>query len=392
MLSNKLRTFIGMKPIDESWRKIPLKGMDYAHIYISNKSILKKMIVSDGKSPFYREIDYDIEYKNDNYIIGKKGRNQKVSYSVLSKIKPLDKSVFINSVEITLKNHANKVVLIQDYDQDFENLNEAFIYLENRLKNLNEIEEIKLVDFAKSKKVKKQKYKHGDIFRLDANEGKFIYGRIISGLRKSLEYQLPIKNEQKFDWKENHIFTVYAYYPIWVDYYNTISQNPYLKLKELTKFETTPSVLLDEYFISHSQFKIIDNAEIDLNTFDVPMDIQTKYHRSPLCHIFKWGLGVLTFKPSIKIEELLKLRIPMNYEPMYSYTKQGIEYFVNSGIKGEIDFRANTSKGDIREYQFRELRKLISKNLGFDIDERSYDEFAKEFGFMTKSEIIEFNS
>ena len=98
----------------------------------------------------------------------------------------------------------------------------------------------------------------------------------------------------------------------------------------------------------------------------------------------------LFFEPVKRLEKLTELTYPINYKPINLRTIEELDGFLNSCLLGEPNFKYVSSNGDLREPLFSEVRKIISKNIKFDVDKNDYDKFAKQFGFMTKAEILAF--
>jgi len=121
------------------------------------------------------------------------------------------------------------------------------------------------------------------------------------------------------------------------------------------------------------------------------MHWETYYQYIPISHIFKWGAGISTFQPVKRLEKLTELTYPLNYNAINLGIIEGLDGFLTSCIAGTPNFKYVTSNGDLREPLFSEVRKIISNNIGFDIDTNNYDDFAKTFGFMTKAEILAFS-
>lgn len=390
MINDTIRAYFQLKLIDNKWEKIPLKGNAYEVIYISQEGYIEKYIFKSRDSIFYKETDYHIALNNERQIVGKRGKIQKISAAVIEKIKPTNKALFINSNSISLINWDNKIQVIDEFNLKLKSEENVLEFFDTRLKNPTEFEQALRSKFLDNKKSVRQKFKAGDVFRIRLGGRKFGYGRVISDLKKLMNYKPIPVGEQNLGWKRNHIFNPFLFHPVWVDYYSHISNDPYLKVADLKNYKTTPSVQINSENLKNGNFGIIDKTEIDLESFDVPFEIETHYEYVPKYHIFKWGLGVLTFPICEKLESLRELRYPMNYRPNNLRLGAGIKHFIQSSIEGEISFKSISMYGDLREDLFNFTRKTISKNIGVDIDKVDYDSFAAENGFMTKKEILNY--
>jgi hypothetical protein len=390
MLSNKTRTILGLKVIDKKWEKLNFVKIPNHQLYISEDRIVEK-IITHIDDRYYREIDCNFKVNHQNELIGKTGKVKKITASYLDKVSPKDCFLLIKNSTVLVTNNKNNLVFInKDYD-DCSNIIDAHLRLVNDLSNLTKFEK-EFSNRFKGPKLKKQRILSGSIFRIRLGLNSYGYGRIISDVSKltnfsvkSVGVQTPISNE-------NHIFySPLNRYPTWVDFYSLTTDNPYLKLENLEEYELTPSILIAGETIRNNQYEIVDNFDLtkELDSIDVPLDYETIYNVKPLYHIFKWGLGVFKFPVNEQLLELEGIREPNNYKPKYLDQTQAIEDYLKSIEQGELSFRAISRFGDLREQIFIKSRGIISESIGFDLETPNYDSFAKQFGFLSKSETIE---
>lgn len=396
MLDNTIREIFDIKNLQPNWKILEINGRLKNFIYYDEKLIIKKLIQKNndesihGSSFIYSEIDYDIILNENLEIIGNKGKIQKLTEASLLRIKPSGKALHVLRNQISLVNWKNNRVLINEYRLNFsneKNINEFLSkwYLDRTDFEINEFEKYKFL-----KREVKQKYKSGDIFRVKLYGGKFAYGRIICGLNKFKNYNNIINSELEVDFRGNSLFHDSLQKSIWIDFYQLITNDPNMKKFDLKNIPKTCSIIHNEENVLNRIFEIIDHEEIDINSFDVPMEIDTYYQYLPITQIFKWGPNVILFKPNQMIEELKKQRIPMYYQPIYVSLKESIYLYIESFILGKLSFKSISIYGDLRENQFLDIRKLIGNCIGYDIIRGSYDEFAKKFKLMTKKEILYF--
>jgi hypothetical protein len=178
--------------------------------------------------------------------------------------------------------------------------------------------------------------------------------------------------------------------PALIDLYLFKTDNPYLEPSDFYSIKTTPSLIKNSELIKNNTFKIIGNIQLDLSSFDIPMSWETYYQYKPISHIFKWGAGIKTFAPVSRLEKLTELTFPIKYKPISLRVTEELDGFLTSCISGKPNFKYVSSNGDLREPLFSEVREIISKNINFDIDTNDYNKFARQFGFMTKEEILLF--
>jgi hypothetical protein len=392
MLTNSIREHYQIKPIKPEWKEYELKNGYGSKVLIDINNILHKFIMdnSNENSISYREIDYDIHLTNDFKIIGKTGKLKGLSYSVLEKMKPANKYFKASSNTIDLYNFDNGINVLFDYNLTFKAAKDVIKYIENRIKNTSSFEKEEFEKYLSTQKQKRQAIKSGDIFRIKLNNRKYAYGRVIFDLDKFRNYKPAFVSELNVGFRDTLIFDKVLMTPSLIDFYLLKTDNPYLKPIDFNGLKTTPSLIKNSEILKNNTFQIIGNKPIDLSSFDIPMDWETYYQYKPISHIFKWGAGIKTFEPVSKLEKLAELTYPMNYNPITLRAVEEFDGFLTSCLSGTPNYKYVSTYGDLREPLFSEVRQIISKNINFNIDENEYDTFAKQFGFMTKEEILTF--
>jgi Immunity protein 26 len=392
MLTNSIREYYQIKPIKSDWKEVVLKNGYGSKVLIDKKNVLHKFIIdnSDKDTISYREIDYNVQLTNDFKIIGKTGKSKGLSYSVLEKLKPANKYFSVSSNSIDLYNFDNNINVLFDYNLKFKSAKEVTKYIESRIKNITLFEKEEFEKYISTKKQKRQAIKSGDIFRIKLNNRQFAYGRVIFDLDKFRNYKPAFISELNVGFRDSLIFDKVLMTPSLIDFYLIKTDNPYLRTEDFNTLKTTPSLIKNSELIKNNTFHIIGNTAIDLASFDIPMDWETYYQYKPISNIFKWGAGIKTFEPVKKLEKLTELTYPMNYNPINLRAIEEFDGFLTSCLSGTPNFKYVSSNGDLREPMFSEVRKIISKNINFNVDTNEYDKFAKEFGFMTKAEILLF--
>lgn len=389
MITNEIREYFGITIIEDKWKRLPLKGTIGGFVFIDENNILRKFIYFSDDSVFHREIDHHIEMKNDNEIVGSKGKVQKLSYSVLEKFKPNNISLFINEKSIELVNCKNGVALINEQNLNLKKQEEVFSFFSNKMKNITDFEKEELTRFKANINFKAQKFVCGDIFRVNLGGNRYAYGRIIADLKNFKKYELDKKYEWELDWRGKVCLDKYANRSTLVDLFLTITDNPNLKYEDLKDLKLSPSWLVpSSMFINHI-FTIVDNYAIEINTFELPMDYETIYNYVPIYHIFKWGAGVIPFAPNDKFIEL-KEQLFVNMFEGLSESIVTIEAKIKLCLENSIEFDTLTFKKIRQQDTYSQIAEVISQAIGFDIKNENYDSFASKFGFMTKSEIINF--
>lgn len=394
MLTNSIREHYQIKPIKPGWKELELKDIHSSKVLIDKNNVLQKRIEDNWNKdrPFYRETDYNIRLTKDFKIITKTGKIKGLSSSALENIKPANKMFTVSSTNIDLYNFDSDVNILSDYNLKLKSANDVIKYIEKRIKNKTAFEKEEFEKFISNKRQKRQPVTPGDIFRIELNNRQFAYGRVLFDLKNFLSYTPSFAPEINDGFRESLIFDKGLMIPCLIDLYLFKSDDPYVKPGKFSSIKTTPSLITNSEFVKNNAFKIIASTKLDLTSFDVPMDWTTFNQFKPMFHIFKWGAGIKTFPPVKRLEKLRELTYPMNYKPIHCYNRVVEQWdgFLTSCLSGKPNYKYVSSNGDLREPLFSEVRKIISKNINFDIDKNEYDEFAKKFGFMTKKEILAF--
>jgi hypothetical protein len=391
MLTNSIRRHFGIKEIDKSWKKLEVKDLWKGHVLIDTANVIQKLIYPVKDDDFsYREVDYEVELNSDFKIVGKRGKVQPLTASTFLKIKPEGKSFDVNETSLKLINYSNGVQLFNEYDLTWGSEKDILDFLNEKISNPNKFDKEELNTYLHRKKQVNQKVKQGDIFRVKLAKGKFAYGRVIADLIKFVKYDTGIVSKWEVDWRGRNIFNEIIVNQTLVDYFQIITDDPYLKFNDLKNYKTTSAVSISDWFIKHEAYIIVDNCEVDPLSFDLPMCIDTYYQYVPICHIFKWGGCVVAFDPDKKIEKQ-KGMIANNDQDYYNgLENKATEYYINSCLQGRPNYAFLNNKGDLRYSECTDLKKIISKYVDFDINTNDYDSFANKYGFMDRQKILAF--
>lgn len=391
MLTNIIRRHFGIKEINKSWKKLEVKDLWKGYLLIDKANVIQKLIYPAKEGDFsYREIDYEVELNSDFKIIGKRGKIQSLTASTFLKIKPEGKSFDVDETTLKLINHCNGVQLLNEYDFSWTSEKEVLDFLNHKISNPSKFDKEELNTYLNRKKQVNQKVKQGDIFRVKLAKGNFAYGRVIADLIKFVKYDTGIVSKWEVDWRGRNIFNEMIANQTLVDYFQIITDDPYLKYKDLKKYQTTSSVSISEWLVKHEAYIIVDNSEIDPSSFDLPMSIDTYYQYVPICHIFKWGGCVVTFDPDKKVEKQKGIIVKNDQNYYNGLDNKSTEYYINSCLQGKPKYAFLNNRGDLRYRDCTDFKKILSKYLDFDINTNDYDSFANKYGFMDRQKILAF--
>lgn len=372
-------------------KKLEVKDLRKGYLLIDNANIIQKLIYPIKEDDFsYREVDYEVELNSEFRIVGKRGKVQPLTASTFLKIKPEGKSFDFDETTLKLINYSNGVQLFNEYDLTWSSEKEVLSFLNDKISTPTKFDEEELNTYLNRKKQVNQKVKQGDIFRVKLAKGKFAYGRVIADLIKFVKYDTGIVSKWEVDWRGRNIFNEMIVNQTLVDYYQIITDDPNLKYNDLKKYKTTSSVSISEWFVKHEGYIIVDNSEIEPSSFDLPMTIDTYYQYVPICHIFKWGGCVVTFEPDKKVEKQKGIIVRNDHNYYNGLDNKSTEYYINSCIQGNPNYAFLNNRGDLRYAECKDLKKIISNYVDFDINTNDYDSFANKYGFMDRQKILAF--
>lgn len=389
-MNNTLRKKIGLKPLLKSWKRIQIKGIN-VEFYLSESNIIEKAICQRTDEIYYTETDLSIQLNEKGQMITKTGKVKNFTSSIYETIKPNKISVVIQQNKVIIDNHANNLQLIDEYDLAYENLSETFDFIENYIEDKSTYFVKHFKDFRTATKTSRIKIKSGDIFRIPIKRKQFIYGQVISPLRKTIKTKFPVIGDFKTSELKINVFDPNMFFfPLWVRFFTLKTENPYLQKEDFKKLKFTSSTFIGDYSLRHSNYSIIDHLDINTSEIDIPMKLRTIYNNGPEFHIFNWGAGIITLKANEKIEKLIN-ESAKHFPNMKGKGEQKrIEIFINNSKKGKRIFGSMYSSSDLRDDNLSELKIAIFEKLGID-PEISYDEFATQNGFMLTKDIIEMN-
>jgi hypothetical protein len=391
MLTNTIRRHFGIKEIDQTWQRLEVKGLLSGYLLVDTSNVIQKLIFPIKDNYFsYREVDHEVELNSDLKIIGKRGKVHPLTAATFLKIKPEGKAFEVDQTTLKLINHCNGVQLLNEYDLNWGSAKQVLDFLNQRISTPNKFHQEELNTYLHRKKQVNQKAKQGDIFRVKLGKGKFGYGRVIADLIKFVKYDTGIVGKWEVDFRGRNIFNEIIVNQTLVDYFEIITDDPYLKYNDLKQYKTTSSVSISEWFVKHESYVIIDNCEIDPLSFDLPMTIDTYYQYVSICHIFKWGGCVVSFEPDQKVEKQKGIIVKNDLHYYNGLDNKSTEYYIKSCLQGRPNYAFLNNRGDLRYSECANLKKIISKYLDFDINSNDYDSFANKYGFMDRQKILAF--
>ena len=391
MLTNSIRRHYGIKEVDGRWRKLDVKDLWQGHLLVDDDNVIQKLIYPVPTDSFsYREVDYDVQLNKDSKIVGKHGKIHPLTTANFLKLKPNGKFFEVDERSLQLINHSNGIQLFNEYDLGWISENDAIEFLNRKIRSQGDFFSQEIDVYLNRERQINQKFSQGDIFRVKLANEKFAYGRIIADLKRFLTHDTGIVTEWKVDLRGRCIFNDILTSNVLVDYFMVITDDPYLTYTDLKRYKTTSAVIITELPIKYEAYIVVDHTTIDPLSFDLPMGLDTYFEYNPICHIFKWGACVVTFKPDKKAEQLKATGIKDDRTYYRGPYGRSVEHYIKSCMEGNPDYAFFNNRGDLRYSDYKELKEIISKYLDFDLSNNDYDAFAAKFGFMDRAKLLSF--
>jgi hypothetical protein len=390
MLTNAIRRHFGIKEIDSSWRKLEVKDLWQGYLLVDKDNVVQKLIYPAPKDSFsYREVDYILQLNKDFKIEGKRGKIHPLTAATFLKIKPDGKSFYVDERSLKLLNHSNDIPLFNEYDLDWNSENDAIEFLNRKISSQDEFFSKEIDKYLNTQRRVNQEFRQGDIFRVKLAKERFAYGRIVADLKKFLTHDTGIVSEWKVDLRGRCIFNSMMSSDVLIDYFMVITKEPYLTYNDLKNYKITSTVIITEGLIKYGAYTVVDHTAIDPSSFDLPMGLDTYFDYDPVCHIFKWGGCVVTFKPDKKVEKLMGIGIKDDRTYYRGPYGRSAEHYIKSCIDGTPD-HAFFARDDLRNPDYKKLKEIISDYLDFDLSSNDYDGFAAKYGFMDRNKLLSF--
>lgn len=417
-ITNAERRYLALNPIDATWdisqyySKTNLWHKRTSVFWCGNnikKVILEQKRVSDGDITYECITEYDTDLKTENrewlLPFTARGRKKKITPANILAIDPLGcgfhfhldtaNGISVNMAIYNTRNH--KEIATGEWDRIHKIRNDADFhefmnyYMETCPPNYFD----KIRRLRESRHVT-VKYHTGDVFRMDIDRFRYCYG-IITG---------QVKKIQK--WKEmpeHHSLRNVMMVPIMVRFYDCYTENADMSIEELSKFPLGRVEICGDNDIIWGTHAIVghkklqeDDIEFNLvctklqnlsdkttvHTYDMLVsDGIIKKPESYNLYV-EWGMAttILPFdKISNKLREFLK-----EYRSPHGGVSIGVGTSVQSKlVQGEeaFDYRYNLLN-DVNQ----DMREELFRCLGLDAN-ASFDDFAKKYNGITKSEILE---
>ncbi len=310
LLTNNQRKCFGLSLIKDDWEQIEIKSSPHDSIktyaYIDGTTIVKCIKVGIDE---YMEYTLNEEISEDYTVLYKKtstGKDVKLSSSTLEKRMQLGMVLSYYKGYITLYSQENKKDYYNSAHEDnvIKDMNDFLTWASNWEQETT-LEDIKDINLFLSDKTKHIKYSEGDIFCFKINRREYGYGKIM------LDYNKMRKEKKPF-------WDILMGTALVASVFHIITTNPNLKVEDVEKLKSLPSLVIADNVFYYNEYKIIGNTSLSEDE-DYPI---------------MYGRSISALDKKTTMFQRGKEYIRMNHtEPLYPiFTNNGVSFRFNFTI------------------------------------------------------------
>ena len=379
-LTNKQREYFGLSPIENHWDKVLFKGDTYrpdSYLYFDKDTIKRHIISTENK---YYECHYDEPTRNRNILLPKtsKGKEQKLTASVLENRKPNGVYINVNNFgELIIGNYTTETTFYSNRWEKSE-----FIEPKNIFDTINEfIEEspsthLKEINDFRNAKRKNIHFKSGDYFCFKINRTLFGFGRILLDINKIRKKGLISKE---------HGLNLIMGPPVLVQIFAYSSGEKEVDISVLDNSPKLPSDIIMDNILLYGEYEIIGHRDLEEEDFEFPISYGKSIDQRQVVFL-QWGfihkeLSTQKFNKYIIGDNLLasennpsrKIQNPYGYyaigfRPHYN----SVDILKTIDNDGFFDFnlaKYYRAEFDLRNPKNKVIKEEIFKMFGLDPDE-----------------------
>lgn len=387
-LTNNQREYFGLDPIEKHWDRVAFNGDTYRteSILYYDKDVIKRHIVSTEIE--YSENQYNEQTKDRKILLPKtdKGKDKKLTASVLEQRQPLGVYLSINCGILTVGNYNSQTTFYSSrWDNEEQSQKPIFEIIEDFIKKSPDNH---LVEITKYKNAKRQniKFKSGDYFCFKLDRINFGFGRLLLDINK-------IRKKNLID--SFHGLGLIMGPAVIIELFAFKSPTKAMDIATLHMQNKLPSDVMMDNLLLYGEFEIIGHREIEDDEFEFPISYGRSIDQRKIVFL-QWGLihkelSQEVYNKYLFTEETQEGQNPYGYysigfRPSYG----GIEIIKAVNNNGVYDFknaRHSKAKWDLRNPKNIEIKNELFKVFGLDPN-KSYYENSKLTGTKLPSEII----
>ena len=386
-LTNEQRVFFGLDPIEDHWDRVLLKGDKYrpeTMLYF-DKDVIKRHIVSTANK--YSESHYDEMTRERTILLPKtnKGKEKKLTASVLEQRQPTGVYLNVNNVDLTVGNYNTQTTFYSSQwarrKQDKEAIPDSILeFIERSPKNhLAEIGQFKR---AQRKHIK---FKSGDYFCFKLDRTNFGFGRLLLDVGKVCKGGL-IGNYHGLRYLMGQALIVELFAFSW--------PTKDVSLSTLDNQPKLPSDVMFDNLLLYGEYEIIGRREIKEEEFNFPISYGAVLEARPAVFL-QWGLIHKELPKTIfnkyTMEEAGGNKNPygfygVGFRPSYD-TVDVVKTIENNGVFDFDKCRHYKAKQDLRNPNNKAFKEELFNVFGLDPN-KSYIDNCILTGTVRTNELI----
>lgn len=385
-LTNDQRKYFGLDPVEKNWDRVIFKGDTYRpeSIFYFDKYTIKRHIVSTEKE--YSETHYNELTRDRAILLPKtdKGKEKKLSASVLEQLQPTGVYLSIKSGYLTIGNYSSQTTFYStrwDNEQQTEKKIVDFVndFIDNSPEN-----HFTEIDIYKNLKRQNIKFKAGDYFCFKLDRTNFGFGRLLLDVNKIRKKKLI---------NDFHGLELLMGPPLIIELFAFSSAIKKVSIEELHRQPKLPSDVMMDNLLLYGEFEIIGHREIKDDEFDFPISYGRSIDQRRIVFL-QWGL-IHRELPQEKFYKYVTGEKEFDQNP-YGYYSIGfrphydsIEVLKTISNNGVYDFdnaRHYKAKWYLRNPKNQDVKNELFKVFGLD-STKSYLENSKLTGTKLPSEI-----
>jgi hypothetical protein len=322
-LTNKQREFFGIEPIESHWTKTTFKGDTYrpeSILYFDGDTI-KRQIISTENSYFEKQYD---ELTKGRLILlpkTKKGKEKKLSASVLEQRQPTGVYLNITTGNLTIGNYSTQTTF---YSNNWHNKNPSTKSVAEQVSEfIKQSPEghVKEITQFKNGKRKNIKFRSGDYFSFKLDRTNFGFGRLLLDVNKIRKKKL-IKRE--------HGLGLLMGTPLIVQLFAYKSPVKNIDISLLDSQSKLPADVMMDNLLLYGEYEIIGHRDLKDEEFEFPISYGRSIDQRRVVFL-QWGL----------------IHLELSHEKFYKYITSEKDFGQNPYGYYSIGFRPHYDTADI---------------------------------------------
>lgn len=349
-----------------------------------DKDTIKRHIVSTEKE--YSETYYNELTRDRAILLPKtdKGKEKKLSASVLEQRQPTGVYLSIKSGYLTIGNYSSQTTFYSTrWDNEQQTEKKIVDFVNDFIANSPENH---FTEIDKYKNLKRQniKFKGGDYFCFKLDRTNFGFGRLLLDVNKIRKKKLI---------NDFHGLELLMGPPLIIELFAFSSANKKVSIEELDRQPKLPSDVMMDNLLLYGEFEIIGHREIKDDEFDFPISYGRSIDQRRIVFL-QWGL-IHKELPQEKFYKYVTGEKEFDQNP-YGYYSIGfrphydsievLKTISNNGIYNFDNARHYKAKWDLRNPKNQDVKNELFKAFGLDTT-KNYLENSKITGTKLPSEI-----